>query len=617
VLGLVCATFFGGAVRTLLRSDRLHDRIVTELKDRFPKHEFQIGRTEVLLSRGLWPSFGLRLHGLVFKQDVCGKLSFVLNLPEAVLPLDVLGLRKGRLRLRDVEIDGGELRLDYHACPPPAEPSVGPAAADRPGSAATITPPKLEWDELARLLNGFEIKNFAITYEKNPTWKLHVKTAYIALSDEMSAQAAVEVQKSLPFGALTHPVDLELRADRNTVQWSFTAGLKEGSARFLGSVDAATQMARATVDLRQMPIRDFMSEMFQMGFMEHDLKLKGAWLSCDLRWEGSLQNYSATPVQVRDCRVEGGYGRAELNQAEFWLNTDEYFREPARVRLLQLQMQPVTEALNRKLLPAVISHLGLWSGQVEVQNRSTWNFDGQLENAEIIFANQSLRGKQVVEKLHTRAVSKNGAIRVHIDDVTLREGQFKGFMEGELVGDGRSGAFQVQVDALSLAPSIQRLLIGGNLAPLTVHGKGVLSEGELNEWSGVSTCVDVQGEGWRARAIQLHSVYRAGTVTIDGDAKSVVVNGSWSLYPQLRPVLNELPADVVWRSIGARVEIQKTGGTLQALTASQEGGAVWKSKGSWVRDGEFNGTLTVNHGRRAQNFSLRGERGQLTVRSRP
>ncbi len=116
MLGLICATFFGGAARTMLRSERVHDRIVNELKSRFPKHEFDIGQTEILLARGIWPGFALRLRNVVFKQDVCGKLSFTLTLPETVLPLDFLGLRKGQIRLNDVEITGGEIHLDYRPC---------------------------------------------------------------------------------------------------------------------------------------------------------------------------------------------------------------------------------------------------------------------------------------------------------------------------------------------------------------------------------------------------------------------------------------------------------------------------------------------------------------------
>lgn len=136
VVGLILATFLGGAIRTILSSDRVQARITSELKNRFPRHEFNIGHTEVLLSRGLWPGLALRLTDVVFKQDVCGKLSFVLDVPQMVLPVDLWRLLQGQPRLGIVDIESGSARLDYRDCSakpcrsrayPPAPRSMGSA----------------------------------------------------------------------------------------------------------------------------------------------------------------------------------------------------------------------------------------------------------------------------------------------------------------------------------------------------------------------------------------------------------------------------------------------------------------------------------------------------------
>ncbi|MGZ3723774.1 MAG: hypothetical protein ACXVA9_12615, partial [Bdellovibrionales bacterium] len=67
------------------------------------------------------------------------------------------------------------------------------------------------------------------------------------------------------------------------------------------------------------------------------------------------------------------------------------------------------------------------------------------------------------------------------------------------------------------------------------------------------------------------------------------------------------------------VEINKNGGTVHSASAYElPGGHPWKGKGVWVRDGEFNGTLSVSGGvRRAQTFALHGEKGSLTVEDEP
>ena len=128
VVGLVLATFIGGAVRTILSSDQVHKRIVSELKARFPKHEFTLGKTEVLLSSGLWPGLGLRVQNLSFKQETCDKLSFTLEVPEAILPVDMLSLRKRKVRLGRVELSKGRIHLNYRPCPAAATPNAAVAA---------------------------------------------------------------------------------------------------------------------------------------------------------------------------------------------------------------------------------------------------------------------------------------------------------------------------------------------------------------------------------------------------------------------------------------------------------------------------------------------------------
>ncbi len=461
-----------------------------------------------------------------------------------------------------------------------------------------------------------EIRNFAITYEKNPTWKLLVKNAYVSLSDEMSAQAAIEVQKSLPFGQLTHPVDFELHADKRVMQWNLNAGLKEGGVHVAGQLDVGTQGARATVDLRQVPIKDFMSEIYQMGFVDYDLKLKGTWLSCKLKWEGSLEDYAASPLQVHECRVEGAYGRAEVPEAKFWMNTADFFREPARFKVMQLQMQPVMEAMNRQVLPAVISQLGVWSGRLDFKSGSAWQLEGDLESAEIVFANQSLHGKQIIEKMHTRAGQKNGLVEFHVGDVKLKDGDFAGDIDGELSRDWRNGSFSMRVQKMVLSPVIQRLLVGGSIGPLFAEGAGTLSGGELSQWHGTFNLPTMQGEGWTLDGMQLRSTFRAGSFAFDGSVKSASVDGSWREYPQLRAVMLELPSSVAWHDFTARVEIQKTGGTLHGLSAVQESGAVWRAKGSWVREHDFGGTLSVLAGKHQQTFAVRGERGRMEIQDK-
>lgn len=639
VVGLVFATFIGGAVRTVLNSAQFHQRIASEIKNRFPRHEFQIGRTEVILSRGIWPALGVRVSELTFKQDVCGKLSFLLTLPRATLPLSVLSLLRGNLRLTDVELEGGELHLDYHDCAPQIEApttsvsaykgskkdttvnaKANAASVARDESPKSISMPKLDFRQAGRVLDGLVIKNFAVTYEKNPTWKLVLNSAYLGLGEEILLQAQVEVQKSLPFGTITHALDFDVHGDQNVLHWNFNADYKEGHVRLSGSVDMNNQAAEARAHFRQVPLRDLSNEIFQAGLSERELNFKSMWLSCSLKWEGRLLSFAATPVNVRDCRVEGSYGHAELASADISLSGDsggDLFKSPAHIKISKLQIGPAMEALKREVLPAVLPRLGLWSGTLDFSSENSWTLNGVLENLEIVFSNQSVMGKQVIDSIRTKA-SRSGAKTVaQIHEVKIREGEFSGGIDLEMNGSLRDGNFHARIDKLLFSPSIQKLLVGGKMGALKGQGQGVLSAGELSQWSGGFSLSDIKGEGWMAHDLQVHSRLQNGSFEIESTLKSVVLESSWRLFPQVRLVREEVPDPTNFRDITAKMELNKAGGSLREWRAFEFPASVqWRGRGAWLRDGEFNGSLAVSGGKKSQSFNLRGEKGSLSVQER-
>ncbi|HMN69010.1 MAG TPA: hypothetical protein PKC28_10770, partial [Bdellovibrionales bacterium] len=492
VVGVVLATFLGGAVRTVLSSDRVHQRIVTELKSRFPKQEFQIGRTEVLLAQGLWPGLGLRLRDVRFRQETCDKLSFDLVVPQVDLPVDMLSLRKGRLRLGRVELTGGRLHFDYKPCPQ-APPTTATATAPEPvpGPSDPATPRKpwlaaetLDWRKAGQSADALELRDFTVTFEPQETWKLLVRRMSLDLDDELSAQGVLEVQKSLPFGTLSHLVEVDAHGADQILQWGVRADYKEGGVQLRGSADLHSGAGVMQVTVRQLPLKDLMSELHQIGVVDREMALKTTWLSCGLKWEGQIHRPKDMPISVRTCRIEGGYGRADLDAADFWPGQTEWLKVPARLKGERLQVQPVLEALGRKVLPAVMPKLGVWTGEISYGGLNAWSLDGELEGAEVTFSNRSIRGKQVLEKMHTVLSRAGERIEGKVDALVLQGGEFQGNIGFALTEDWRNGNFAVEIHKLRVHPSIQNLLVGGTIGNVQVDGRGSLMQGELSQWNG-------------------------------------------------------------------------------------------------------------------------------------
>lgn len=621
VIGLVSATFIGGAVRTLLKSDRIHQQIVSELRNRLPQHEIHVGRTEVLLSHGMWPGFGLKVIGLEIKQEVCGKLSFALNVPEAVLPVDLLSVR-GNLRLGQVEVNNGRIHLNYRDCATRMEPglessasvSESPASSGVRGGAPAIKPLHLEWQTLAEHLDGVHLNEFAVTYERNVTWKLAIHEADIRFGKELQYSAHLDVQKSLPFGGLVHAVDVEGRGVDRVLSWDVSSEFKEGRLLWSGSWDLSSNMARTSLNLHQLPVKDFLSELFQMGFLRQEIGLKATWLTADFEWEGKVANYREFPVRIKEFTFVGGYGRVELaDPVEMKLTGERSFRIPALLKVSQLQIQPIIDALKVTVLPTVLSRLGVWSGTIVYTSWRDWKLDGFLENLEVAFSNQSVRGKQSVRRMHT-VVSRGGArFEGLVDEAVLHEGDFLGLVNLTWNEDAASGEVKVRLERLSLSPSVQNLLIGGEATPIKFQGEGRLTASGLEDWTAAAEIARINGRGWNAEALEVKGKSLGPNVRMDLNVAQLTLESAWRYGSHLKELGEERARGVRWRHGSGQILLTKGGGEALGVTAAEISGAQWRGRGSWVRDGDFKAAVSLITGNISRRFSIHGNAGELHV----
>jgi hypothetical protein len=553
-------------------------------------------------------------------QDVCGKLSFILTMPSATLPVDLFSVVMRKPRLGHVKIEKGQLHLDFRACEAPAPIPVAVTEGEAPAAAAPPPPPKpvivpkIKVGEIRRFLKSVQLNDFSITYEKQPSWKIIFKSGELEADDEIGLQASIDVQKAAAFGTLIHPIDLDLRSDRQVFRWDISSEFKEGHVHLTGSLDQEAQGGRAALSLRQVPVKELMSEAYQIELLTRELVLKSTWVSCAAEWEGSLLKFRASPVSVHDCKIEGGYGRAELAKTDLWLNSEAPFKTPAKFKIRQLQIQPVVEALGREVLPAVLSRLGVWSGELEYSNNKAWNLDGVLENAEVVFSSHSVRGKQAITQIHTSLKKQGTAISGKIDDVQLRDGKAEGHVDLVLDEDWRDGRFGARISALSLSPAVQKLMMGGTVGAVQLHGEGILKAGEVSEWNGLLKLPSAEGAGWRASDVTVKSRYTNGTFFLNADARSASATAQWRHFAQIAPMLKEGAAEAVWNEILIRLSVLKTGGQIESFTAKLEGAEpVWQGKAAWVRDGMFSGVLKAG---KSRSYSVQGEKGTLRIQAR-
>lgn len=617
VAGLVVSTFVGGALRTALNSERVHQRIVHELKGRFPKNEIDVARIEVLLSRGVWPALGLRVHDLVVKQEVCGKLSFDLRVPETVMPVSFWSLRKGEVRLGRIEIPGGRLDLDYHGCPKAGADGVTSTTVSSLRETVRergIRPPRLEWETIARALDGVDLARVEVAFKRAPQWKLRIEKARARFGKKLDVTAALDLQRSLPFGTLSHLVGVTAASDGGDIDWTLTSELKEGRLRFTGRWTLEENKAEARAVVTQIPLKELATELHQTGLVAREYKFKSAWLTCSADWAGRLIEPFASPVTLSGCHLEGGYGNASLERAEIFADRAPPLAHPAKIEFQHANVAALAEAFGTRVLPAVLARAGTITGSANVSGAREWNAGGKLAGVEIFFSNQSVRGKQVIESVDVDVRRRDDAITGSLDNFELREGRAEGRVSGGYDLAASAGRFAVAFSELAFAPAVQAVMLGGQAAPFEVSGNGQLAESRLVSWAGRLTSTSLAGEGWRAERLEATtSLTPPKPFELHAHVDSVTVDTQWRHFAALLAAIPPAAEAYSWRDVGARLFVRGDGGSISNLRATGLAGSTWSLDGSWLRDGDANAHLKVGVGPRARGFRVHGDRGGLTL----
>ena len=156
------------------------------------------------------------------------------------------------------------------------------------------------------------------------------------------------------------------------------------------------------------------------------------------------------------------------------------------------------------------------------------------------------------------------------------------------------------------------LLVGGKLTPINVIGAGTLTAGGVVTWEGRAHAPALSGTGWRIDDLDARTDFQGEAFNITAHAARVDVDAHWRYFDAFKSILPDAGSDFQWRDVGTKVSVRRDAGQIVQLNApAVNPKGDWRLRGDWRRDGELFATLQV--GPRNRAFSLRGERGQLTV----
>lgn len=634
VLGLIVATFIGGAVRTVLNSDSIQKRLLEEVQRRWPDVTIEIGQMRGQLSRGIWPGLAFHFENLRVTRRSCAGNSVRVDVEHLEAPLKLWSLWNGQAKLGDALAQGLRVSVFRQAClgsedtrsesdPVPAavkndsveEPALeelSEVAPDNPMKAEAVSP--VRWEPLRAALDSLEVDHAEFTSEVEPSLKTVFRNLNVQIGSILTMTGEVELRKSVQGASLTHQMTFQVEADEKQADLNLRGKFKEGSLKWNVKVDLRDRKFHQEVVVHQLPTKDLLAELFHLGLLHDETIIKSFWLTCQASQDGVLSDWKAQPVRLSECRLDGVNGKIELKEAQINLN-EKRLEQPAVLQVTQMQIAPVLEALRRDTMSRVFSRLGTWTGQIEFTSFEKWNLSGLLSNLEIIFSSQSVRGKQVVNSVRVELARERDEVKGRLGEFDLAEGQLEGEARLLLDSQVKTGRIFLDFQKISLSSGVQKILIGGQVEPLQLKGEGRLLDGDLEGLTVSASSSRVEGPGWKFANMVTQIIFKNSVASLRASAREVTVDGTWSHFSKVKTLYAPLEVrQFEWSDLSAQIEISARGGDIQTFVARDFARNIRVlGKGLWERDRDLTGSLSLISEKGKRLFSILGRQSQLSI----
>lgn len=621
-IGLILATFCGGAIRTMLRLDRVQEFIVGSVQKQFPSAKVEIQKTKVLLSRSGFPAIAVQLEDVDWRITDCRQAPIVFSAKEIVLPVDLWASLGWQLKLSTVEIRSGHLTLgirDESKCETVAKTAETTNSNTKPDvnlNPSVVTshrlPKRPDWSSVAQHVDGLEIQSLVITHEGRGAYKGLVRSLRLDLRSGMKLSGDFEFEHVGGTG-FQHRLSLSADSTEDDIErlnWRIQSAFKEGSIELNGEYRWDSGEAQVNSSFRQIPMRELSVELQDAGLIKQQIDLKSTWLSCSWGWNLNAAQPVLTPIHIHSCQLEGAYGEANWQDVQFLPGLPLVPIAPFEISIRRAQIHALLEALNVKVLPVVVAKWGEWNGTVKVTSDSIWVLDGQLDNLEVNFSSQSVRGKQLIRGLQHHVERDSKGLAASISAMEIVGGEFDGDVAVQLNLENR-GPLRLDIRKLKLSPEIESLLIGGVLEGFAIKGQGIFHKG-IETWDGESVARRLVGKGWELEGIRLRHFFQNEHLNTDVKISALSIDDKW---PFIGPLVKSNINDRKWRDFTAHLEVSNRGGTIsKGRAVAQPNGIQWRTEGGWLRDGDFSAQLTRKaKGQEGRALRVRFGNGRLSI----
>ena len=611
-LAIVLALFFGLAFRSTFSSEKISVLIQAAAKNIHPDFKVSFENAYLSLSDGLFPELAVVVENIDLTSDSKCWMQPQIKVDELRLPLELTELLRGRVRLATVDVGHIDvlLRSGFQPCGP--KPASVPASAPIETTASSTPSANLDvqvththpvQNVFIRSMHLQMADNSVLQFEFS-RWRIRTDEEQKHFRGEGSVWVPLENTKGSSPRAEVH---LDFADDTHQLKTEINGFWREGSYSWKSQTDLGSQKTSAQFDADHLPLTQVLGLLQKQGLIEQEFNGRQAWLSIKMKTDGEQVLNAQSHLKVEQLKVEGDLGEFEGKEINF-LNLSPLKAEPFSLSLHGVRLEKLFSFFDLAPPSPILGDLGTFNGELKYQSFEEFVLSGEHSGLQFVFANQGQRELQTMSLISGKAVFKKNRWEVDLDRIRPLEGLFLGKVKIHADKQWRKVGLNLDVDELSLSPSVQKLMSdGGSFGRLSGRVDVELDSGKLENIRGqVSSSNLIVNNLSMAHAQGLLST-QEGIFKLDVQGKKLALSSPSPLLETLSPFLNANEA-LTSEQIHFWVSSKDLKELKWKIYPTRINAVTLRSEGSWSEDNLLSGEISRAEVGQEQKWSIKGTR---------
>ena len=621
LLGVLIATFVGGAVRAFFSPSQLAAWVETRLRQEDPKFNLAFDKIEFALSDGLLPAFGFRFTDLLISSKNPCVTRSQMQISSLYIPVKFFSIFSRKIRFSDIR--AGTIKYSYNPAICNAanteesknDDGVGPPPSPVNKSEDNGAIPKTN---KVQAIQSFFKNRFTIELKKTRNWFDSLTVDHIAVmkgenkddwftvdnlstdltdkKNELELYAQISYLGGSFFETKMEPVDANLILTSTEGHLSLSGKFKEGEVNSHLHVNFNSENYDFQAQMKYLPLGDLILNTKGLQKLRSRVKQRLLWFSCSINATGDVNERKKLTLNAQNCGVSGEAGRIQSDKFQIMPFAEKKV-EPFSVIIDKFSLKYLVELMGGKALSGLLTDSGKVSGVLNVDSHESLNFVGDVSDLEIMFTNQKRRRLQIVHDVSGKISLNKERLSGYIDKIDISGGKFEGILSFNVDRHLSNGLMQLKIDSLQFADQISNLMFYGKASPLQIYGQAKFENGRVSEWRGNFGFAKVDGDDWSLDELKADSHFNDGKFEARVRVKSISANKNSLVYATLSPLyLRKInTVDVQLDDMIFNLEITSAGGKwFKFKGADNKNNLLFASSAQWDTDNQLSGWVSVD-----------------------